>query len=50
MGAWRSDAVKPKPAEEPESPDSSSRVKSVVKKVRIKMPELEDLENLGLAA
>ena len=50
MGARQSDAVKSKPAEEPESPDSSSRVKSVVKKVRMKMPELEDLENLGPAA
>ena len=50
VGARRSDAVKPKPAEGPESPDSSPRVKSVVKKVRIKMPELEDLENLGPAA
>ena len=50
IGAWRSDAVKSQQAEEPESLDSSSKVKSVVKKVRIKMWELEDLENLGLAA
>ena len=50
VGARRSDAVKSQQAEEPESLDSSSKVKSVVKKVRIKMPELEDLENLGPAA
>ena len=50
VGAQRSDAVKCQQAEEPDSRDSSSKVKSVVKKVRIKMPELEDLENLGPAA
>ena len=49
IGARHSDKVWSQHAEEPEAPDSSSKVKSVVKKVRIKMPKLEDLENLGPA-
>ena len=49
VGARQSDKARSQPASGPETPDST-KLKSVVKKVRVSMPELEDLENLGPAA
>ena len=50
VGGRQSDRAHSQPANEPETPASSPKLKSVVKSVRLKLPEPEDLEGLGLAA
>ena len=50
VGARQSDKARSQPAGGPEVPEPTAKVKSVVKKVRISMPEFEDLEDLGPAA
>ena len=50
VGGRQSDRARSQPASEPEAPASTPKLKSVVKSVRLKLPEPEDLESLGLAA
>ena len=46
----QSDRARSQPANEPETPASTPKLKSVVKSVCLKLPEPEDLEGLGPAA
>ena len=50
VGGRQSDRARSQPASEPEAPASTPKLKSVVKSVRLKLPEPEDLESLGPAA
>ena len=50
VGGWQSDKARSQPASKPEAPASTPKLKSVVKSVRLKLPEPEDLEGLGPAA
>ena len=49
VGGRQSDKARSQPASEPEAPASTPKLKSVVKSVRLKLPEPEDLEGLGPA-
>ena len=46
----QSDRARSQPASEPEAPAPTSKLKSVVKSVRLNLPKPEDLESLGPAA
>ena len=50
VGGQQTDRARSQPANEPETPASTPKLKSVVKSVRLKLPEPEDLEGLGPAA
>ena len=50
VGGRQSDRACSQPASEPEAPASMPKLKSIVKSVRLKLPEPEDLEGLGPAA
>ena len=50
IGSWQTDKSRSQPPREPEPPEPSPRLKSVVKSVRISLPKPEDLEKLGPAA
>ena len=50
VGGWQSDRARSQPASEPEAPAPMSKLKSVVKSVRLNLPKPEDLESLGPAA
>ena len=50
VGGRQSDRARSQPASEPEAPASTLKLKSIVKSVRLKLPEPEDLEGLGPAA
>ena len=50
VGGRQSDKACSQPASEPEAPAPTPKLKSVVKSVRLNLPEPEDLESLGPAA
>ena len=50
VGGRQSDRARSQPANELETPAPTPKLKSVVKSVRLKLPEPEDLEGLGPAA
>ena len=50
VGGWQTDRARSQPANEPETPASTPKLKSVVKSVRLKLSEPEDLEGFGPAA
>ena len=50
VGGWQSDRARSQPTSEPEAPAPMSKLKSVVKSVRLNLPKPEDLESLGPAA
>ena len=50
VGSRQSDKARSQPVSEPEVPAPSPKLKSVVKLVRLNLPEPEDLESLGPAA
>ena len=50
VGGRQSDRARSQPASEPEAPAPTSKLKSIVKSVRLNLPKPEDLESLGPAA
>ena len=50
VGGRQSDRARSQPANEPEAPAPTPKLKSVVKSARLNLPKPEDLESLGLAA
>ena len=50
VGGRQPDKARSQPASELEAPASTQKLKSIVKSVRLKLPEPEDLEGLGPAA
>ena len=50
VGGWQSDKARSQPASESEALAPTSKLKSIVKSVRINLPKPEDLEGLGPAA
>ena len=50
VGGRQSDKARSQPASEPEAPAPPSKLKSIVKTVRLNLPKPEELESLGLAA
>ena len=50
VGGWQPNKARSQPTSEPEASASTPKLKSIVKSVRLKLPEPEDLEGLGPAA
>ena len=50
VGGQQPDRARSQPASKPEASASTPKLKSIVKSVRLKLPEPEDLEGLGPAA